>query len=37
MIGYDEFRRTQAETRAEGRYQGMGIALYIEPTASGFG
>ena len=37
LIQYDEFRRMQAAARAEGRYQGIGIALYIEPTASGFG
>ena len=34
-IGYDEFRRRQAEARAEGRYLGIGTSTYVEPTASG--
>jgi aerobic carbon-monoxide dehydrogenase large subunit len=37
LIGYDEFRRTQEAVRADGRLLGIGIALYVEPTASGFG
>ena len=34
-IDYDEFRRLQAEARAEGRYLGIGTSTYVEPTASG--
>jgi carbon-monoxide dehydrogenase large subunit len=33
LIGYDEFRATQARARAEGRYLGIGLGLYIEPQA----
>ncbi|HEU5085575.1 MAG TPA: xanthine dehydrogenase family protein molybdopterin-binding subunit [Acidimicrobiales bacterium] len=34
MLGYDAFRREQAEARAAGRYLGVGTASYVEPTAS---
>ena len=34
-IDYEEFRRTQATARAEGRLLGVGTASYVEPTASG--
>ncbi len=37
MIGYDEFRAEQAEAREQGRYLGLGMALYIEPTSMGMG
>ncbi|HLK42030.1 MAG TPA: molybdopterin cofactor-binding domain-containing protein [Thermoleophilia bacterium] len=31
LIGYDEFRAQQASARADGRYLGIGMGLYIEP------
>ncbi|MYM64062.1 molybdopterin-dependent oxidoreductase [Pseudomaricurvus sp. HS19] len=37
LLGYfdvDAFRREQAEAREQGRYLGLGIAAYIEPTGS---
>ncbi len=37
MIGYDDFRAEQAIARQQGRYLGLGIALYIEPTSMGMG
>ncbi len=37
IIGYDEFRVAQEAARADGRLLGIGIACYVEPTASGFG
>ena len=37
MIGYDEFRAEQAAAREQGRYLGLGMALYIEPTSMGMG
>ena len=37
LIGYEEFRQEQAAARAGGRLLGIGIACYVEPTASGFG
>ncbi|MDE0216911.1 MAG: xanthine dehydrogenase family protein molybdopterin-binding subunit [bacterium] len=37
MIGYDEFRAEQSKERERGRYLGLGIALYIEPTSMGMG
>lgn len=36
MIGYDDFRVQQEEARRDGRYLGIGLALYIEPQF-GFG
>jgi carbon-monoxide dehydrogenase large subunit len=32
-VGYEEFRKEQAEARKQGRYLGIGISLCIEPTA----
>jgi carbon-monoxide dehydrogenase large subunit len=37
MLDYDAFRREQATAREAGRFLGVGIAVYIEPTAGGFG
>ncbi|MCL2585173.1 MAG: xanthine dehydrogenase family protein molybdopterin-binding subunit [Streptosporangiales bacterium] len=34
ILGYEEFRKEQAAARAEGRYLGVGISTYVEPTAS---
>jgi len=36
-LGYDAFRREQAQARQEGRYLGVGIANYVEPTTPGYG
>lgn len=30
MVGYEEFRKMQADARAEGRYLGIGFSTYIE-------
>jgi carbon-monoxide dehydrogenase large subunit len=35
MIGYDKLREEQAELRKQGRYLGIGVAPYVEPTAWG--
>lgn len=35
LVGYEELRRRQAELRQQGRYLGIGISLYVEPTAWG--
>lgn len=35
LIGYEEFRAQQAEARAAGRFCGIGISPFVEPT--GFG
>src|SRR4029453_2738050 len=37
MLDYDAFRREQAAAREQGRCLGVGIAVYIEPTAGGVG
>ena len=37
IIGYEDFRVEQAKARERGRYLGLGIALYIEPTSMGMG
>jgi carbon-monoxide dehydrogenase large subunit len=37
MIGYEDFRRDQVRWRAEGRLVGIGMALFVEPTANSFG
>ena len=37
MIGYDGFRAEQAGARAEGRYLGIGLGLYVEPSAIAIG
>jgi carbon-monoxide dehydrogenase large subunit len=34
VIGYDEFRTRQAAARAERRYLGIGLALYVEPQGT---
>ncbi len=33
MVDYEAFRREQAEARKQGRYLGVGLSLYIEPSA----
>ena len=33
ILGYEEFRREQALAREKGRYLGVGISTYVEPTA----
>ncbi len=37
MLGYEAFRREQAEARAAGRYLGVGVCCYVEPTTPGRG
>ena len=37
ILDYDAFRKEQAAARAQGRYLGVGIACYAEPTAPAFG
>ncbi len=37
VLDYDAFRKEQAAARAEGRYLGVGISCYAEPTAPAFG
>jgi len=37
ILDYDAFRATQAAARATGRYLGVGISCYAEPTAAAFG
>jgi carbon-monoxide dehydrogenase large subunit len=36
-LDYDAFRIEQAEARAHGRYLGVGISSYVEPTTPGHG
>jgi aerobic carbon-monoxide dehydrogenase large subunit len=36
MLDYEGFRRQQEAARAEGRYLGVGIACYVEPTTMAF-
>lgn len=33
MIGYDEFRAEQPRLRDQGKYQGIGICVFVEPSA----
>jgi carbon-monoxide dehydrogenase large subunit len=33
MVGYEEFRARQKALRAQGRYLGIGISAFVEPTA----
>ncbi|MDO8390367.1 MAG: xanthine dehydrogenase family protein molybdopterin-binding subunit [Actinomycetota bacterium] len=33
MLGYDEFRKEQAAAREQGRWLGVGICVYVEPTS----
>ncbi len=37
MLDYQAFRSEQAEARAAGRYLGVGLANYVEPSTPGFG
>jgi aerobic carbon-monoxide dehydrogenase large subunit len=37
MLDYGAFRREQAVAREQGRWLGVGIAVFVEPTAGGFG
>lgn len=37
MLDYEGFRRMQADARAQGRRLGVGISLFVEPTALGAG
>ena len=37
MLGYEAFRAEQAEARAQGRYLGVGVAAYVEPSTPGYG
>jgi carbon-monoxide dehydrogenase large subunit len=35
LVGYDDLRREQERLRSEGRYLGIGICSYVEPTSMG--
>jgi carbon-monoxide dehydrogenase large subunit len=37
LLDYDAFRAEQVAARAEGRYLGVGISNYVEPSTPGFG
>ncbi len=37
MLDYDTFRREQATARKAGRYLGVGMSTYVEPSTPGFG
>ena len=37
MLDYEAFRNEQAEARAVGRYLGVGVSNYVEPSTPGFG
>ena len=37
MLDYDAFRVEQAEARTRGRYLGVGLSNYVEPSTPGFG
>ena len=37
LIGYDAFRAEQQRLRRQGRYLGIGISTYVEPTAGAQG
>jgi carbon-monoxide dehydrogenase large subunit len=37
MLDYEAFRRQQAEARESGRYLGVGVSNYVEPSTPGFG
>ncbi len=37
ILDYDAFRAEQAEARAGGRYLGVGISSYVEPSTPGYG
>jgi len=36
MLDYEGFRAAQEEARAQGRYLGVGVGLYVEPSAVAF-
>jgi carbon-monoxide dehydrogenase large subunit len=36
MLDYDAFRRRQAEAREAGRYLGVGMSTYVEPSTPGY-
>lgn len=37
MLGYEDFRRQQADARRQGRYLGVGVTNYVEPSTPGHG
>jgi carbon-monoxide dehydrogenase large subunit len=37
ILDYDAFRKEQAAARAEGRFLGVGISSYVEPSTPGYG
>jgi len=37
MLDYDAFREEQARARANGRYLGVGVSNYVEPSTPGYG
>src|SRR6478735_5489023 len=37
ILDYDAFRAEQAEARTRGRYLGVGISTYVEPSTPGYG
>jgi carbon-monoxide dehydrogenase large subunit len=37
ILDYEAFRREQSDARANGRYLGVGIGNYVEPTSPGMG
>jgi carbon-monoxide dehydrogenase large subunit len=37
ILDYDEFRKEQAQARAAGRYLGVGLSNYVEPSTPGYG
>jgi carbon-monoxide dehydrogenase large subunit len=37
MLGYKAFRAAQAEARTAGRYLGVGVSNYVEPSTPGWG
>jgi aerobic carbon-monoxide dehydrogenase large subunit len=37
MLDYEAFRKEQAEAREAGRYLGVGLSNYVEPSTPGFG
>jgi len=37
MLDYEAFRAEQAEARATGRYLGVGVSNYVEPSTPGYG
>jgi carbon-monoxide dehydrogenase large subunit len=37
MLGYEAFRAEQAAAREQGRYLGVGLSTYVEPSTPGYG